>query len=451
VEDRGGQNDVTLPACDRERFRIDFIENHRSPREACGSQADTINPNGTHGTGPSAARDKAVLRALTDTLAVAASCPQDQIARNGLLPERAEAGGRQCLKGGERPCAHQELGWLRPREGSLNNEANEMKGRTREARVDSGFVGVPTFLRSDLCPDLERLDADIAVIGVPTDAGSPFMPGSRFGPRSLREHSLRFSPVNGIFDIDAGRRYLAPEMGNCRIVDVGDVDVLPTNVEKTFDHITRDVDCILGKGAMPVVLGGDHSITYPIVRAYAGFPPLNIIQFDAHMDYAPVAHGLSFTNGHAFRHIRRLPFVQSLIQVGIRSLRTTEESVRDSRADGNLVISMTEYRRLGLAAFLQHLVKDARYYVSIDVDAFDMSLVPGCVSAEPNGFLHAELRDALAAIAERVEVVGFDFVEVNPQLDVGTGVTSYLGAQTIIGFLANICDQPRWQARHASP
>jgi len=111
---------------------------------------------------------------------------------------------------------------------------------------------------------------------------------------------------------------------------------------------------------------------------------------------------------------------------------------------------MTEFRTIGLDAFLQHLTKEARYYVSIDVDAFDMSLVPGCVSAEPNGFLHGELRDTLRAIAERVDVVGFDFVEANPQLDVGTGVTSYLGVQTIVVFLANICDQPRWVQRHAS-
>jgi len=316
-----------------------------------------------------------------------------------------------------------------------------------EHRVDRAFVGVPTFLRSDLCLDLARLDGDIAVIGVPTDEGSPFMPGSRFGPRALREHSLRFSPEDGIYDLDRGRGYLARAQGKCRIVDVGDVDVLPTNVETTFANITRDVACILSKGAMPVVLGGDHSITYPIVRAYEGRGPINILQFDAHMDYTPVGHGLSFTNGQAFRHIRRLPFVESMVQVGIRSLRTTEESVLASRADGNRVIGMAEFRRMGRDAFLQQLSKDARFYVSIDVDAFDMSLVPGCVSAEPDGFAYGELRETLTAIAERVDVVGFDFVEVNPQLDVGTGITSYIGAHTIIEFLGHICAQPRWAKR----
>jgi agmatinase len=85
--------------------------------------------------------------------------------------------------------------------------------------------------------------------------------------------------------------------------------------------------------------------------------------------------------------------------------------------------------------------------VSIDIDVLDMSLVPGCVSAEPNGMTYAELRDTLAAVAEHSDVVGFDLVEVNPQLDVGTGVTAYLGAHTVLEFLGRICEQPRWIAR----
>ncbi len=85
-------------------------------------------------------------------------------------------------------------------------------------------------------------------------------------------------------------------------------------------------------------------------------------------------------------------------------------------------------------------------YVSIDIDVLDLPLVPGCVSAEPNGMSYAELRDSLYALSERAEIVGFDLVEVNPQLDIGTGITSYLAAHTIIEFLGSICAQPRWVA-----
>ncbi|MCZ6474340.1 MAG: agmatinase [SAR324 cluster bacterium] len=321
--------------------------------------------------------------------------------------------------------------------------------RGAKGRLNRPFVGIPTFLRSDICTNLDELNADIAVLGVPTDEGSPFMAGSRFGPRALREHSLRFAAGDGFYNIDNGKHFLVDEMKNRRIVDVGDSDILPTNVEGTFENITADVRLILEKGAMPVVMGGDHAITYPVVRAFDGHGPLSVIHFDAHIDYAPFIHDLRYTNAHAFRLIRPLPFMKEMIQVGIRSLRSTQETVDDSRNDGNRVVTMGEFHALGPVGLAQLLPQDSRCYVSIDVDALDISLVPGCVSAEPNGMLYAELRDTLAAIAEHLDVVGFDFVEVNPQMDVATGVTAYLGAHTMVEFLGHICAQPRWKDRHA--
>jgi agmatinase len=111
---------------------------------------------------------------------------------------------------------------------------------------------------------------------------------------------------------------------------------------------------------------------------------------------------------------------------------------------------MGEFSQIGPQGIAQLRPEGSRVYVSIDVDAMDMSLVPGCVSAEPNGLTYPELRDSLKAVAERHDVAAFDFVEVNPQLDVGTGVTAYLGALTVIEFLGHICAQPRWSSRRAA-
>lgn len=321
------------------------------------------------------------------------------------------------------------------------------RGSAKEPRLNRPFVGIPSFLRSKICEDLDTLDAAIAVFGIPFDEGSPYLAGSRMGPRALREHSLRFvgSGRKGFYNPENRRQYLEYEMANGLIADCGDADILPTNVEKTFDLATDMARAILDRGAMPVMLGGDHSVTYPVVRAFD--KALHVMHFDAHTDYAPFVHDLRFTNQHPFRHIKPMKHVRSLTQVGIRSLRELADMVEDLINDGNRVITMPEFHKMGPKGLAKLVPAEAPCYVSIDVDVLDISLCPGCVSAEPNGMTYAELRDFLKALAERVDVIGFDFVEVNPQLDVGTGITSYLGVHTVIEFLGHICDQPRWAKR----
>ena len=310
------------------------------------------------------------------------------------------------------------------------------------------FVGIASFLRARVETNLDALEADIAVFGIPFDEGSPFLAGSRMGPRSIREHSLRFAGSGaGLHDPETGRTYLAHEMAHKTVADVGDVDVWPTDVNSTFDNATDLTKAVLAAGALPVMLGGDHSVTYPVVRGFEDAEPLHVIHFDAHIDYAPFIHDLRFTNLHPFRNIAPLRHVLSLTQVGIRSLRSAEPEIRDSIEDGNRVMTMGEFHEIGAQGVAGAVPRDARTYVSIDIDVLDLPLIPGCVSAEPNGMSYAELRDTLAAIAEHCEVVGLDLVEVNPTLDVGTGITSYLAAHTVLEFLGNICRQPRWELR----
>ena len=315
---------------------------------------------------------------------------------------------------------------------------------TNRGKPSHGFAGLVSFLRAPVCHDLDQLDADIAVMGAPTDEGSPFMPGSRFGSRSIREHSLRFG-ANGYFDHDTDKVFLKYELDNNRIVDVGDADVVPADVKGTFENITNLTRMVLDTGAMPVVLGGDHAITFPVVRAYN--EPLHVVHFDAHIDYSPFIHGFEYTNSHAFRHIHHMDHVKSLTQVGIRSIRNNKAWIDDSINDGNRVIGMKEFGEMGPNGMTELVPKDAPIYVSIDIDVLDLPLVPGCVSAEPNGMSYADLRDSLATLARHAEIIGFDLVEVNPQLDVGTGITSYMGAHTIMEFMGQICDQPRWVAK----
>ena len=314
-------------------------------------------------------------------------------------------------------------------------------------KLNRPFVGIPSFLRSPICNDLDNLKADIAIFGIPHDEGSPFLAGSRMGPRAIREHSLRFGSQGSIYDPETKTQYLEEEFSKNLIADVGDVDVWPTEVRTTFKNATELTEKIISKGAFPLMLGGDHGVTYPVVRAFK--EPLHVIHFDAHIDYAPFIHDLQFTNSHPFTHIKPLLHVESLTQVGIRSLRSTKSEIDASINDANNVITMSEFRAKGSDGIAQLIPSESSCYISVDIDVLDIALVPGCVSAEPNGMSYAELRDTLAAITKHANVIGFDLVEVNPQLDVGTGITSYIAAHTIIDFLCQLTSQPRWNNRRS--
>jgi agmatinase len=304
-----------------------------------------------------------------------------------------------------------------------------------DGRLNRGYVGIPTFLRSNYCADIGTLDAKYAVFGVPYDEGSPFLPGSRFGPRAIREHSLRFSP-DGIFDPATETSYLTDVIRQGKLVDIGDIDIVPSSPARTFAGLTETVKRLRGKGAMPVMLGGDHAVSFPAVRAFE--EDIHVIQLDSHIDYGVYDDEFRYGNGQGFRQINELPNVKSLTQIGIRSYRTNPVDFHKAKADGSRIVTMPELRERGPISAVSHIPEGARVYLSIDIDAYDAPLVPGCVSAEPDGPSFMEMRSILEVIAGSFDIVGFDLVEVNPPLDVKTGATSYLAALTVamlIGYI----------------
>lgn len=306
------------------------------------------------------------------------------------------------------------------------------------SRFNMAFSGLVSFLRSPVVSDLTRLDADFAVLGVPFDEGMPFYPGARMGPRSIREHSMRFGETGGgVYNPLTGETLLERERAQDRIVDVGDADVLTTHVVGTFAGVTEKVRAIRERGARVVVIGGDHAITYPVVCGLAG-EEVHVLHFDAHLDYIPFTHGVSLSNGNPFRQVNALQHVASLTQLGIRSLRDVRATFDDAEGDGSHIITTADYRSRSFDEIFAHIPQGAKVYVSMDIDVLDMSLVPGCVSAEPNGLMYDELLSGLRQIASDFDVVGFDVVEVNPLLDVRTGVTSYLAAHLMVEFIGLI-------------
>jgi agmatinase len=315
------------------------------------------------------------------------------------------------------------------------------------------FTGLSTFLRSRVCNDLAALEGDIAVIGFPSDEGSNWLPGPRLGPRRLRDLSLRFTGGTpqaggqaGFYDIDTGKRYLDYELRQSRIVDCGDVDIIYTRLDQTWANGTRMVRRILDAGAFPLVLGGDHGITPPVVAAFS--EPLSVVHFDAHIDYQPPAYDVVRSHGNVGRAVSELEHVQRVVHAGIRSFRSHQQDIEDSLADGNAVLSVERIRRGGSDVLMAEVPEGIPVYVTIDVDSMDISLVPGTSAPEPGGFRCEELIDLLRAVAEAHEVVGFDLVEVNPMLDSSNQMTAFLGMQIIAAFLGACTEHPAYRAKH---
>ena len=306
-------------------------------------------------------------------------------------------------------------------------------------QVNLPFTGIASFCKFPIHTDLETLSADVAILGVPWDEGVGYRPGARFGPRSLREYSTRFAfhergvKEGGYWNIENRKRYLE----EIRLVDCGDQDVLYLKVEETFSAITDSVGKVLSAKAFPVILGGDHSITFPVVRAFRNSKPLHLIHLDAHLDYNDSIEGVLLANGNPIKRVSEIDFVGEIIQIGMRGIRAREDAYHDSLSRGNKIITLSDFRRKGVGGILRQIPDGGNLYVTIDIDVLDPSIAPGTSSPEFEGMTYKEIKELLIGIASRGKVVGFDLVEVNPFLD-AVGMTQSAAAMIILEFLGAI-------------
>ncbi|MCY4066899.1 MAG: arginase family protein, partial [Rhodospirillaceae bacterium] len=160
----------------------------------------------------------------------------------------------------------------------------------KPARLDLPFVGVPTFMKKPHRPDWDAIDADVAVMGAPFDLGTQVRPGARFGPKGFRDASQLFATGRGAYDPEDDIVHLAGD--DARIVDIGDADMVHIDALQCLGNIEYGVRKILAAGALPVVLGGDHSVHIPCIRAFDGEPPVHIVHIDAHLDYVDERFGV---------------------------------------------------------------------------------------------------------------------------------------------------------------
>ena len=303
-------------------------------------------------------------------------------------------------------------------------------------RLDLPFVGISTFGKRPYVQDWSAIDADVCILGAPFDGGTQWRPGARFGPRSVREASTLFSFGHaGAYDHEDKVTYLP---GDVRIVDIGDADIVHTDTIQSHANIETGVRAILKAGALPVVIGGDHSINIPCINAFSDHGDIHILQIDAHLDFVDERHGVRFGHGNPMRRAAEKQYVTGLTQVGIRNVSSTaKEGYDDARAMGSDILSVRQARALGPKEIRKRIPKGARVYITIDIDGFCPSIAPGTGTPSHGGFLYYEVLEILQQVANHHEVVGIDLVEVAPDYD-PTGSTSILAAQILLNTLGFI-------------
>jgi agmatinase len=315
-----------------------------------------------------------------------------------------------------------------------------MPGNTYESgRLDLPFVGHCTFAKSPVCLDWDRIDADVAILGAPNDMGTQWRSGARFGPRSIREASTLFSfGHSGAYDHEDDALYLTRDQ--VRMVDVGDADIVHTDMAASNANIESAVRKILANGAMPVTLGGDHSIHAPVIQAFEGRGPIHIVHFDAHLDFVDERHGVRYGHGNPLRRASEMQHISGMTQLGIRNVSSSNRSDYDAaRAAGSDILSVRDVRRLGTQGVLARIPEGRAYYITIDIDGFDPSIAPGTGTPSHGGFTYYEVLEIIQGLARRSHgnVVGMDLVEVAPAYD-PAGTTPILAAQLLlnsIGFI----------------
>jgi len=305
---------------------------------------------------------------------------------------------------------------------------------SEEPKVDSTLsvargAGIATFMGLAHTRDLAR--ADVAVIGVPSDTGGT--PGSRTGPRAMRDVSSLLWPVNAHHNV-------AP-IDHLRVIDYGDLQVIPGSLQRTYSEIVAGLRPVFANGVTPVLLGGDHSITLAHLRAAAEkYGPVAMLQFDSHTDVYDVYYETERYNaGTPFRRAVEENVVDAArsVMVGTRGAVYSTHDYQDARDLGYHVRTMDDIVEAGLPSILRDIhaiIGDAPLFLTFDVDSLDPAFAPGAGTLEIGGLTSREALTLVRGL-DGLNFVGFDVVEVNPPLDPGR-TTALVGASMAFEFLS---------------
>lgn len=301
------------------------------------------------------------------------------------------------------------------------------------------FAGINTFLKVPYLEDVRQVGRhQVAVMGVPLDTGTTYRSGTRFGPQAIRRISALYTPYFYEGGVD-----LREELD---MVDIGDVFVIPANIEKSFDQIARAVSFVKGQGTMPIILGGDHSIGYPCLKGVAEHidGKIGIIHLDRHVDIQEKDMDERMHTCPWF-HATNIPNAppSNLVQIGIGGWQVPRAGVKVARERGTTIISMDDVEEYGIEKVAEIALEVAwsggakAVYLSFDIDSVDCGFVPGTGWPEPGGFLPREALKLLRLVARHGGIAAMEVVEVSPPYDT-SDITALLATRAILDVLATL-------------
>jgi agmatinase len=273
-------------------------------------------------------------------------------------------------------------------------------------------------------------ELDIALLGIPFDGGTTYRPGPRFGPRHVRQQSVIVRPWNPVLKVNPFAKY--------RIADCGDFSVNPLSIEDTFQRVERQMEPFLNAGTRCVCVGGDHSLSLPILRAMVKrHGPLALIQFDAHNDLWDEYFGSKYSHGTPFRRAieEGLLLQDSFLQVGLHGQVYSEHDFDFAREHNVKMIFAEEFHSQGMALFSRHLkaFRSKPVYVTLDIDCIDPAYAPGTGTPQIGGFTSVQILELVRALGG-LNIIGGDLVEVSPPYDTGE-ITSLIAANLLYELL----------------
>jgi agmatinase len=283
------------------------------------------------------------------------------------------------------------------------------------------FTGIATFLKCPYRPEPTLDDGNVAVFGIPMDQATVARAGARHAPRALREVSTWYAYIGGRGQASWDGEAQASVLGGASFVDAGDVVVAPvTPVADYHAVVAAKMRGLVAAGLLPVALGGDHSVTYPLLKGLheaRGRRPFHLVQFDTHMDYWDEEVGQKYSHASPIIRAHEQGLITGLTQYGIRGLHNADDNIELAQSRGARIFWCEQAMGMAVEDLVGHIEPGTDVYITFDIDALDPAIAPGTGTPEPGGFGYYDAKAILRGVVQRGHLIGMDMVEVNPLFD----------------------------------